>query len=392
MHVVRHALRRALLRGGAPPPAAVITLRPSVVASSSLYLQPTASMLSSAAATAHATAEMATTSPDMFCRQCEQTANHHACLTVGVCGKTSETASGQDALIQQIKSVSHWVNAATNEGVPFAQLEPVHTWTLGATFSTLTNVNFSTERIVDFIQQGEAHKKLLKDLVKSPPTNDSAGLDLTNKTIEEIEEYGYSVSVPKRSETMGHLDAFSLNEIATYGLKGACAYAMHCVQLGSVNEAVMNTIQQIWSKLDSSQGDVNGLLATAMKVGETNATILGMLDEAHANNFGVPEPTQVRSTAVEGKCILISGHDMMDLYELLRQTEGTGVKVWTHGEMLPGHSYPKLKAFSHLAGNYGTAWQNQVRSLGLDFIGDCVPATTSGSLTFVPSRCPPSEI
>ena len=149
------------------------------------------------------------------------------------------------------------------------------------------------------------------------------------------------------------------SEIATYGLKGVCAYKMHCVQLGVLDHDICNNIQILWSKLDSSEPDMDGLLAAALKVGETNASVLAALDKAHCDNFGAPEPTPVRTTAVEGKCILVSGHDMADLYELLQQTEGTGINVYTHGEMLPAHGYPKLKAFPHLVGNYGTAWQNQ---------------------------------
>jgi len=134
---------------------------------------------------------------------------------------------------------------------------------------------------------------------------------------------------------------------------------MHCIQLGTLDHDICNNIQKIWKKLDSSEPDVDGLLATALKVGELNAKVLAALDQAHCDNFGAPTPTQARTTAVQGKCILVSGHDMMDLYELLKQTEGTGIQVYTHGEMQPAHAYPKLKAFKHLAGNYGTAWQNQ---------------------------------
>jgi len=126
-----------------------------------------------------------------------------------------------------------------------------------------------------------------------------------------------------------------------------------------MDHAICNDIQKIWSKLDSAEPDVDGLLATVLKVGETNASVLAALDQAHCDNFGAPEPTQARTTAVEGKAILVSGHDMQDLYELLQQTKGTGVNVYTHGEMLPAHAYPKLKEFPHLVGNYGTAWQNQ---------------------------------
>jgi hydroxylamine reductase len=156
--------------------------------------------------------------PAMFCRQCEQTSDHYACVNVGVCGKTSETANIQDALIAQIKSVAHWMVAAKKNNIDFEVLAPIHKWTLGAAFSTLTNVNFSSQRIAEYIALGEQHKQTLKSLVSEPPSAYQS-LGLANKSIEDLEEFGLSVSVPKRAEAMGNEDAFSLNEIATYGLK-----------------------------------------------------------------------------------------------------------------------------------------------------------------------------
>jgi hydroxylamine reductase len=296
----------------------------------------------------------------MFCRQCEQTKDHYACTTVGVCGKSSETATLQDALLAQIKSVSHWAKAAREAGAAASPaVQTANTWTLQAAFSTLTNVNFSSDRIMEYIVEGENVKDDLKELVPTAPTQPGAALDLRGKTMEELEEFGLTVSIPNRANEMNHVDAFSLNEIATYGSKGMCAYAMHCVQLGVMDEDVLAAVHEIFSKLDDSAPDVDGLLATVMAVGQTNAKVLANLDQAHADLFGAPEPTPVKTTAVEGKCILVSGHDMMDLYELLKQTEGQGINVYTHGEMLPAHGYPKLRAFDHLVGNYGTAWQNQ---------------------------------
>jgi hydroxylamine reductase len=330
-----------------------------ILASQQTAVQAPSRFLSTATATAAADTTKSVSQPAMFCRQCEQTADHYACVTTGVCGKTAETAASQDALVQQIKSVSHWAVQATKEGQNKDLLAAVHKWTLAATFSTLTNVNFSVQRIADYIAQGQDLKEELRKAVVTPPTQDSAALDLSGKTVEELEEFGLSVSVPLRAALMGHADAFALNEIGTYGLKGTCAYAMHCVQLGVLDHDVCNSIQEVWSTLDSNEPDVNGLLATALKVGAINATVLSQLDGAHADNFGAPESSQVRTTPVAGHCILVSGHDMMDLHALLEQTVGTGVNVYTHGEMLPAHAYPKLKAFPHLAGNYGTAWQNQ---------------------------------
>jgi hydroxylamine reductase len=204
-------------------------------------------------------------------------------------------------------------------------------------------------------------KKGLEDLVpsSSAPKGPVAELDLTGMSLEELEAFGHSVMLPIRQAAMGDDDCFSLNEIGTYGLKGACAYASHCHQLGRMDESVMADVHAILSKLASDEPDLEGLLANALKVGEVNGRVLAMLDDAHATTFGVPEPTPVRMTAAEGKGILVSGHDLKDLEALLVQTEGTGVNVYTHGEMLPAHGYPGLKKYEHLAGNYGTAWQNQ---------------------------------
>jgi hydroxylamine reductase len=278
-------------------------------------------------------------------------------------GKTSETAACQDALIEVIKSVSTWADAARQAGVSEADLKPCNVWTLAAVFSTVTNVNFSDERIADYIWQGNAIQKDLRKMLKkagtAAPTDPIANVDVSGMSVIELEEFGMTVSIPIRQAAMNHDDAFSLNELATYGLKGACAYAMHCHQLGVMDKEVMTNIHSIFRKLASDKPDLEGLLATVLKVGETNTVVLKNLDEAHANTLGAPEPTQVRTTAVEGKCILVSGHDMADLYELLKQTEGKGINVYTHGEMQPAHAYPKLKAFPHLVGNYGTAWQSQ---------------------------------
>lgn len=301
--------------------------------------------------------------PDMFCRQCEQTNDHVACTTVGVCGKTAETSAVQDSLMHQVKSVAVWAVAAREAGATAEELHDVNLWTLQATFSTLTNVNFSEDRICDYIRVGSRLQKELQSLVSSKdgaaPTEDIATLNLSEMDNIQLEAFGLTISIPERSEIMGNEDCFSLNEIGTYGIKGACAYAAHCYQLGQMDESVMEGLHQVFAKLASDEPDMEGLLANAMKVGELNGRILAMLDGAHATNFGDPEPTQVKMSATEGKCILISGHDMQDMEALLKQTEGTGVNVYTHGEMLPAHGYPELKKYPHLVGNYGTAWQNQ---------------------------------
>jgi hydroxylamine reductase len=261
--------------------------------------------------------------------------------------------------MHQVKSVSAWCVAARKQGASEQDLAKANDWTLHATFSTLTNVNFSDERIAEYIREGEDIKNKLRSMVKQAPSEAIAQIDWSGKSTIDLEDLGHTVSIPKRKDAMGNEDAFCLNELATYGLKGLCAYAAHCQALGAVDADVMAAVHEIFTKLSSDEADVNGLLQTVLRVGEVNAKVMGMLDAAHAEQFGAPEPSPVRTSPVKGKAILVSGHDMADLYELLKQTEGTGVNVYTHGEMLPAHSYPKLKAFKHLVGNYGTAWQNQ---------------------------------
>lgn len=291
--------------------------------------------------------------------QCEQTRDHFACTTVGICGKSSETACIQDTLMELVRNMGQWVVAAQAAGVSAADLQAAHLWTLQATFSTLTNVNFSDDRIGGFITEGVT---LIKELEAKAGTGCAPALhsELDGLSTIDLEAIGLEqFSIPKRQAAMGNDDAFCLNELATYGMKGVCAYAAHCHQLGYNNDEIMMGIHEVNAKLASDEPDVEGLLAACLKVGELNAGVLAMLDDAHATKYGAPEPTPVCMTAVEGKCILISGHDMVDLHALLEQTEGTGVNVYTHGEMLPAHSYPELKKFKHLVGNYGTAWQNQ---------------------------------
>jgi hydroxylamine reductase len=314
----------------------------------------TARALSTAVATDPSTS-------DLFCRQCEQTANHEACTSLqGVCGKTAVTAVCQDALLESVKSLSAWCQAARLEGLDEGQLKEANLLTLQAVFSTLTNVNFDEARIVAYLQEVETAKAKLQELVSTPPSEQVASLDWSAfKTAEQVQEVGRTVSVPAREAQFSSADAFSLNEIATYGMKGVCAYATHCAQLGRVDPAVMAEIHRIWAVLSVPDSSVEDLLPVVMRVGALNAQVLAMLDEAHADTLGAPEPSEYRTTAVEGKAILVSGHDLLDLYHLLKQTEGTGINIYTHGEMQPAHAYPKLKEFKHLAGNYGTAWQNQ---------------------------------
>lgn len=274
-------------------------------------------------------------------------------------------------MIHVVKTVSAWCVSAREAGATPEELDAANRWTVRSAFVTMTNVNFSEESVAEYTREGLKIKRDLEALVReigaaSPPTS-AALIDLylgnrTDPSLDELEDFGYKVGIQPRQKKMGDDDAFALNELATAGVKGTCAYVSHCYRLGTVpdEEAVMRPIHEIWAKLGSDQPDFDGLLANALRVGEVNSRVLAMLDESHSASFGAPEPTQIRTTAVAGKAILISGHDLKDLEALLQQTEGTGINVYTHGEMLPGNTYPGLKKYSHLAGNFGTAWQNQM--------------------------------
>jgi hydroxylamine reductase len=270
----------------------------------------------------------------MFCRQCEQTNEHRACVTQGVCGKTAETSACQDALLSMVKSLAFACQQARAEGWTETEeelLREANVWTLNATFSTLTNVNFSEARIVEYLREGQSIKDRINQRLKQVP--DGAKLDLSGLSDVQIEEYGHTVSVPAMASRMNHDDAFCLNELAQYALKGVCAYAAHCHQLGAtIDPAILASIHDVYVKIADPAPDVDGLLKTVLRVGEVNAQVLGLLDASHATNFGDPSPSPVRTTAVKGKCILVSGHDLQDLHELLVQTEGKGINVYTHGE------------------------------------------------------------
>ena len=320
---------------------------------------------------------------DMFCNQCEQTNNGVACTVNGVCGKDSETAACQDALTEIIKGVGVWAVTARAAGATEEEMKEANEWTLRAAFSTLTNVNFNEDRIADFFWQGAKIKKDLENVVRRPggelfeaPKNDPTDhksswiqrihdhvllvdYDFEKMTIEKIEEFGHLCQIPFQEKSMGDVDAFSLYQAALYGLRGLCAYECHNLNLDNMDTNIMKDVHEIWAKLASKEPDTEGLLATVLRVGEVNLKVMKGLDHAHAVQFGTPEPTKVRKTPVKGKAILISGHDIPDCYELLKQTEGKGVKIYTHGEELPAHAYPKLKQFGHFAGHFGTGWQNQ---------------------------------
>ncbi len=299
----------------------------------------------------------------MYCIQCEQTLVNEkvtGCqFKKGKCGKEAETAELQDILIYLLQGIGQYAHRARQLGA----VDPaVDRFIPPALFSTLTNVNFDAERFVKMIADAEKVRGWAKAMYLAscekkgiaPEVLSGPAVFQPAKTLDGLMEQSHEATI-KRED----LDVRGLNCLALYGLKGSAAYCEHAMMLGKESEEVFGLFHQYFSYLADQPEDIATLLDTCLKIGEMNLKIMELLDAGHRDNFGIPEPTQVRVTPLKGKAILVSGHDIVDLYHLLEQTEGKGINIYTHGEMLPAHSYPQLKKFKHLAGNFGTAWQNQ---------------------------------
>ncbi len=296
----------------------------------------------------------------MFCFQCEQTAKGEGCTKIGVCGKTHEVASLHDLLIYAIKGLSLVAAEGRKKGISD---KTANTFTLKAIFATLTNVNFNPDRIVELIKRTVTLRDELKVKVKAAGrnadfTHDAAGF-MPETTVEKLVAQGERVGI--KSDPDINPDILSLQQLLILGIKGIAAYADHAAILGKTDENIFAFIHEgMAATLDKnlSAGELTGLV---FKCGEINLRAMEILDAAHTETYGHPVPTKVPLGAKQGKAILISGHDLMDLEGLLKQSEGKGINVYTHGEMLPSHGYPGLKKYSHFYGHYGTAWQNQAK-------------------------------
>jgi len=272
----------------------------------------------------------------MFCYQCEQTAKGQGCQIAGVCGKQPTSAGLQDEIVSKVKELAFYANRLRKENYIDKDADKAM---IEGLFTTVTNVNFDDSRL-------EKVKATLQSKIDEL------------KTKFNVEYEPLPVSVEERKALLGE-DIHSLEEIIVYGLKGAAAYYDHALTLGFGNDALIGDFWEVLDFLNNKNNDADALLAKALKTGEINFKVMELLDKANTKTYGHPEPTQVRITPIKGKAILVSGHDLKDLEELLKQTEGKGINVYTHGEMLPCNAYPKLKQYKHLVGNYGGAWQDQ---------------------------------
>ncbi len=301
----------------------------------------------------------------MFCYQCEQTAHGEGCTAFGVCGKDPETSIYQDLLILAAKGVSQYAHRARRLGQADREID---LFVIEALFTTVTNVNFDPANIASFIRRGAEIKARARELYHRAcrekgiqPETVSGPADWEPAPGGEgLISQGLQAGIESRRQAFGP-DVSGLQELILYGLKGMAAYADHAQILGREDQAVYAFFHEALDFLSGNPEDVNELVGMAMRAGEVNLRVMELLDEANTGTYGHPTPTRVRITPRAGKCILVSGHDLRDLEDLLKQTEGKGIDIYTHGEMLPAHGYPGLKKYPHLAGNYGGAWQDQRR-------------------------------
>ena len=309
----------------------------------------------------------------MFCYQCEQTAKGEACTTTGVCGKNSDVAALQDLLIHALTGLSLYAVEGRKAGVIDGD---ANTFTCEAIFSTLTNVDFDPERFVSLINRCVELREQLKektqaaggkvDFPQEPATFQPEG------SLEGLVKQGEAVGV--KSDPSMNPDIHALMWTLVFGIKGVAAYADHARILGQEDDQVYAFIHEGLAATQNKDLALDDWVGLVLKCGEANLRAMELLDAANTETYGHPVPTKVPLGAKQGKAILVSGHDLKDMEEILKQSEGKGINVYTHGEMLPTHAYPELKKYSHFYGHYGTAWQNQGKEFA-DFPGAIVMTT-----------------
>jgi hydroxylamine reductase len=315
----------------------------------------------------------------MFCYQCEQTYRSDegaGCAGAkGMCGKDATTADLQDILLYVCEGAGQYLHRARQLGATDAEADR---FILFAFFTTLTNVNFNAIKFVELIQQASEIRDRAKALYerascaasKYPEKLSGAAAFAPAMDIAGLLAQAPEAAIKKDAAVLGE-DVLGLRSLILYGLKGICAYAHHARVLGQERDAVYEAIERALDILARGERDISTLLDEAMAIGRANFIAMEALDAANTGIFGAPVPTSVRITPVKGKAILVSGHDLKDLHAILEATKDRGVNVYTHGEMLPAHSYPKLKAYPHLVGNYGGAWQDQQKEFA-EFPGPIV--------------------
>jgi len=291
----------------------------------------------------------------MFCYQCQEAAKGSGCEVKGVCGKTPEVSALQDLLIYQLKGLSHYTTALRLLEI---ENEVANLFITDSLFMTITNANFDYERFVNRIREGFKLRSQLKAtlLENKVELEKTELLTWTAVTAAEMEQIAAKVGVLATENE----DVRSLRELTIYGLKGMAAYVEHAQNLGYNDNEVHAFIQQALVATTNDALTADELTALVLETGKWGVTVMALLDKANTTTYGNPEITKVNLGVRSNPGILISGHDLKDMEQLLKQTEGTGVDVYTHSEMLPANYYPAFKKYKHFVGNYGGAWWSQV--------------------------------
>jgi hydroxylamine reductase len=298
----------------------------------------------------------------MFCEQCEQTASGNGCHQWGACGKSPQLNAVQDLMIYCLRGLAHVAIKAEELGISTHQ---INVFTCETIFATMTNVNFNQKRFTGYIHQCLDYREALKAEIKkvsSQPIQWPKIARYQPDFNESLVEQGQDVTLGFISEGLGNTDIFSLKLTVLYGLKGLASYTFHAQELGQEDEQLYHFIQESLVALSNQDLKLDNWVELALKVGEYNLRAMELLDAGHTQTYGHPIPTTVPLNAKKGKALLVSGHDIKQLESILAQTAGKGINVYTHGELLPAHGYPRLKEkYPHLYGHYGTAWQNQTK-------------------------------
>ena len=296
----------------------------------------------------------------MFCNQCEQTAKGTGCTKIGVCGKPGDVAALQDLLTYAVQGLSLVAVAGRKVGLIDNAIDR---FSLEAIFSCLTNVDFDPLRFQNWINKTVE----LRDAFKAKVIAAGGSVDFSApaatfspaSTLEGLVDQGQDLDFINKLDE--NEDLRSLKQITVYGLRGLAAYADHAAILGQEDESVYAYVHETMAEFTKDGQGLEQLVGLALKCGEVNLKAMELLDTGNTTTYGHPTPTEVPLGAKAGKAILITGHDLRDLELLLKQTEGKGINIYTHGEMLPCHGYPELKKYSHFYGHFGTAWQNQAK-------------------------------
>jgi len=297
----------------------------------------------------------------MFCEQCEQTASGDGCHQWGACGKSPEVNAIQDLLVYCLRGLAPVVLTAKELNIDTKKIDVFLTEAL---FATMTNVNFSQQSFANYVQQTIALRENLKQQIAQESNNLIEWSNIANYTpdfTQSLADQGFDVALPFISQAKDP-DIFSLKLLVLYGLKGIASYAHLAQELGQEDEQVYHFFYTALTAIDHADYTLEEWVNLALKVGEINYRAMELLDAGHTNKYGHPVPTNIPLNVKKGKAILISGHDIKATADLLEQTQNLGINVYTHGELLPAHGYPKLKQkYPHFYGHYGTAWQNQTK-------------------------------